>query len=277
MTTASGSLGFWKSLMALLLGASFTGSLLGNPPQMILGRTVQVYNWAAMRRMRSQQGSALQHFNPPAGTYGAMEPSPKFTVFVYNYAVIPSEVLLQTEAEVTRIYRHAGIEIRWLNCPPSPGEASQFPACQTPPGFTKLALRILSQSMADRLRPAEESFGFALYPDDGSFAMLANVFAHDAKQLANRRGMQQGVILGHLIVHEVGHLLLGAGSHSVSGIMHVPWHLKELEIIGQGTMTFTPAQAEPMRTNIRVRMAAEEAPEPPSLGNTALPELQEEF
>src|SRR6266849_4437613 len=113
--------------------------------------------------------------------------------------------------------------------------------------------------MAERLRQAEDSFGFALYPDDGSFAMVANVFAHDAEQLANRRGMRQGVILGHLVAHELGHLLLGAGSHSASGIMHVPWHLKELELIALGLMVFMPQEAKRMRTNIRARAATERA------------------
>jgi hypothetical protein len=278
MTTVSGALCFRKRLMALLLGASLSiGPLLAAATEASRGLTVQVYNWAAMRRMRSQESSALHHFNPWAGTPGAAEPSPKFTVFVYNYAALPAEVLKQTEAEAARIYRHEGIEVEWLDCPLSPGEASQFPACRIHSGPIRLAVRLLSQSMAERLRPAQGSFGFALYPDAGSFATVANVFAHDAKQLAKRRGMQQGVILGHLIVHEVGHLLLGAGSHSAVGIMHVPWHPKELEIIGQGTMTFTPAQAERMRTNIRVRMAAEESAGAAVLGNTALTELQQEF
>jgi hypothetical protein len=189
----------------------------------------------------------------------AAEPSPKITVFVYNYAAIPPEVLAQTEAETARIYQLAGIEIQWLDCPLSPGEASQFPACQVPPGPTRLALRILSQSMADRLRQAQDSFGFALYPDDGSFATVANVFAYDAGQLANRRGMRQGMILGDLITHELGHLLLGSGSHSSSGIMHVPWHLRELEIISQGLMVFMPQETERMRTNIRARAARKRA------------------
>jgi hypothetical protein len=248
--------------MAPLLGAFlFTGPLLASPRKTIPGLTVQVYNWAATPRMLSHKGFALQHFNPLAGTIGTTELSPKFTVFVYNYAAIPAEVLMQTEAEAARIYRHEGIEVEWLDCPLSPGEASQFTACQIPSGPTRLAVRILSQSMAKRLRQAQESFGFALYPDDGSFATVANVFAHDAEQLADRRGIRLGVILGHLVAHEVGHLLLGAGSHSAIGIMHVTWHLKELEIIGQGTMTFTPKEAERMRKNIRVRMAAEEATE----------------
>jgi len=260
MTTVSGSLRFRKRLMALLLGASLSiGPLLAGPTEASRGLTVQVYNWAAMRRMGGQESSALHHFNP--WTPGAAEPSPKFTVFVYNYAALPAEVLKQTEAEAARIYRHEGIEVEWLDCPLSPGEASQFTACQIPSGPTRLAVRILSQSMAERLRQAQESFGFALYPDDGSFATVANVFAHDAEQLADRRGIRQGVILGHLVAHEVGHLLLGAGSHSAVGIMHATWHLKELEIIRQGAMTFTPKEAERMRTNIRVRMAAEEGTE----------------
>jgi hypothetical protein len=196
-----------------------------------------------------------------AAALGAVEPSPKITVFVYNYAAIPPDVLAQTEAEAARIYQLGGIEIQWLDCPLSPGEASQFPACQVPPGPTRLALRILSQSMAERLRQAQDSFGFALYPNDGRFATVANIFAHDAEQLANRRGMRQGVILGHLVAHELGHLLLGAGSHSSAGMMHVPWHLKELEIIAQGLMLFMPQEAERMRTNIRVRQAGETATE----------------
>jgi hypothetical protein len=69
------------------------------------------------------------------------------------------------------------------------------------------------------------------------------------------------VILGHLAAHELGHLLLGAGSHSSTGIMHVPWHLKELDIIAQGLMVFRPQEAERMRTNIRLRATVERATE----------------
>ena len=187
---------------------------------------------------------------------GAAEPSPKITGFIYNYAAIPSGVLAQTEAEAARILHSAGIDIQWLDCPLSLRDTDRFPDCQ--PGPTRLALRILSQTMADRLRHVEGSFGFAIIPEDGSFGTVANTFAHDAEQLANRRGMLQGVMLGHVVAHEMGHLLLGAG-HSTSGIMHDRWRLKELALIAQGKMLFTPAEARGLRTNIRARMAAEEA------------------
>jgi len=192
-----------------------------------------------------------------AAALGAAEPSPKITGFIYNYAAIPSGVLAQTEAEAARILHSAGVDIQWLDCPLSLRNADRFPDCQ--PGPARLALRLLPQTMADRLRQVEGSFGFAVIPEDGSFGTVANTFAHDAEQLANRRGMRQGVILGHVVAHEVAHLLLGAGSHSTSGIMHDRWGLKELAIIAQGKMLFTPAEAEGLQTNIRARMAAEEA------------------
>lgn len=206
--------------------------------------------------MRWELGSYLTLSAVLALPLGATEPDPTITVFVYNYAGIQPEDLAKTKAEASRVYRHGGVEIEWLDCPLSPKEADQFPACQLPPGPTRLAVRILSQSMAERMRQARDCFGFALYPEDGSFATVANVFAHHAEQIANRHRVRRGVILGHIVAHELGHLLLGAGSHSSSGMMHVPWLPQELERVAQGAMMFTGGESEKMRVNIRARMTA---------------------
>ena len=44
--------------------------------------------------------------------------------------------------------------------------------------------------MAERLRHAEDCFGFAIIPEDGTFATVANVFSYYVEQLANRRDMR---------------------------------------------------------------------------------------
>ena len=194
-----------------------------------------------------------------AASVSGAEPGLKIAVFVYNYASISSEALARAKAEAGRIYRHAGIDLEWLNCPLSQEQAAQYPDCGVAPARTRLALRILSRSMAERLRQDQDSFGFALYPEDGGFAIVANVFAHNAEELARRRALSHGVILGDLMAHELGHLLLGAGSHSAGGIMRVPWHKKELEIIAQGSLLFMPWEAERMRAQIRARMSSERA------------------
>jgi hypothetical protein len=113
--------------------------------------------------------------------------------------------------------------------------------------------------MAQRMQPDHESFGFAMQSEDGNFGTVANVFADRAGELVNHHGIVFGVMLGHLMAHELGHLLLGTGAHSSVGIMHVPWHNKELDMLSRGSMAFTPSQAEQMQVSIRARVAAQRA------------------
>jgi hypothetical protein len=185
---------------------------------------------------------------------GAAEPDPKITVFVYNYAAISPADLAKTKAEAARIFGRGGIEIEWLDSPLSPREAALFPACDVPPGPTRLAIRILPRPMAERLGPRPDSFGFALHPSDGNFAMVANAFAHRAGEMARSHRLGRGVLLGHIVAHELGHLLLGANSHSGAGVMRDSWHARELERIAQGTMEFSAGEARRMQTSIRARI-----------------------
>ena len=185
----------------------------------------------------------------------ASEPRPKITVVIYNYAAISPEVLAQAEAEAARIYQQCSIKIRWLDCPLRPGKI----ACQVSSEPTWLVLRILSIPRAARIQETQQSFGSALFPDDGSFGLLADVFANDAKQLAQTCGILPGVFLGHLAAHEIGHLLLGPKSHSSNGIMERRWRSEDLQKIARGLMRFEPEEAGRMRANIQARMAGQEA------------------
>lgn len=193
---------------------------------------------------------------PPVGAAGL---DLKITILVYNYAGLPQGVMAQAESEAERIYRRADIGMEWLDCPLSREQADQYPACQVAPSPTKLAIRLVPRAMAERYRQAEDTFGFAQYPGDGTFGTVSNVFCHDSEALAKRHGMTHGILLGHLMAHEIGHLLLGAGSHAASGIMHVPWHKRELEMIAQRFLLFLPNEEEQLRASIRARVSLEKA------------------
>ncbi|MFN7992742.1 MAG: hypothetical protein U0Q18_04035 [Bryobacteraceae bacterium] len=201
---------------------------------------------------------------------------PTIAVLVYNYAAVSPGVLADTEAEAARVYLRAGIRIEWLDCPLTPNDAVQFPMCHIV-GPTALVLRILPPSMSEHIRQANESIGLAMLPEDGSFAIVANVFWYDAKRLADRHGMRYGLVLGHIAAHEIGHLLLGPGSHSLQGIMRAPWRPNDLYIMAGRSMLFTPSEASRMRTNIRARCARncrmwDVSTTPPA--NRSTPEIQ---
>jgi hypothetical protein len=182
----------------------------------------------------------------------------RVTVLAYNYSGVSQSVLAETATEVVRIYRPAEIEIAWVDLPAMPEVVGRLAEVRILPGPTRLAIRIVPKTMADRLPAEQNRFGFTIYPEDGGFAHFAYVFSDNAEQLANLRKTSYGVILGHLVAHELGHMLLGVGSHSAAGIMHVPWRYKELGTIQRGQMMFSSEQAQRMRMSVRARIALEE-------------------
>jgi hypothetical protein len=190
------------------------------------------------------------------GTLQAEAPQPelKIQVFVYNYAGVAPETLSRAEREAARIYGHARIETEWLDCPLTADQAAQYPACQLPESPTPLVLRVLSHSMSERLGLSQETFGSALLPEDGGFGTVAQICAPCAEDLAKGNTAMHAAILGHLMAHELGHLLLGAGRHGATGLMHVPWHKKALESVAQGTLVFTPWEGERMRQQVLARL-----------------------
>jgi hypothetical protein len=61
-----------------------------------------------------------------------------------------------------------------------------------------------------------------------------------------------GVLLGHVIAHEIGHVLLGPGGHARAGIMRARLHHTD---ITSGHLSFDPAQAVAIRRSTAARQA----------------------
>jgi hypothetical protein len=180
-------------------------------------------------------------------------PEPKIQIFVYNYAGVSAETLARAERAATRIFSRTAIETEWLDCPLTPDQEAQYPACQLPVSAARVALRILSRPMADRIGLSNVTFGSALLPEDSGFGTVAQVCAHCCEELAKGNESMYAAVLGHVMAHELGHLLLGIGSHGATGLMHVPWAKKELESITQGWLLFTSWEAEKMRRQVSAR------------------------
>jgi len=143
---------------------------------------------------------------------GTPELHVKLGVRTYNYAAVPGDILLEAEQHAAEIFRRAGIDLAWIECPLSPSEVDKFPACAPGKGSLAATLKILPESMAAGFGLPLKNFGVTLQ-HHASFVFYNRV------QLANRIGLSEPVVLGHIISHELGHLLLGEGGHSDKGIM----------------------------------------------------------
>jgi hypothetical protein len=107
--------------------------------------------------------------------------------------------------------------------------------------------------MAERYHFDPAEFGFTLLSDRGEAATSAFVCAECIETLAQGVESRLAGILGCMMAHELGHLLLGRGSHSGAGIMHVPWGHKELDQAEAGNLNFVRLEVRRMRAELEKR------------------------
>lgn len=59
---------------------------------------------------------------------------------------------------------------------------------------------------------------------------------------AKRLDYPSALVLGHVIAHEIGHLLMGRDSHSRTGLMSFPMRKKLLELAAKRQLRFRPPE-----------------------------------
>ena len=118
---------------------------------------------------------------------------------------------------------------------------------KTDPGddqTTNLCLRILPGAMSNRGEERFEAMGSA-FPTDDNTGFIANVFYKRLEGLGASVACSRATMLGNVIAHELGHLLLGRNSHSESGIMSANWQRDgQVARLRAGSLLFTPQEAQ---------------------------------
>ena len=166
----------------------------------------------------------------------------KLTLRVYDYVPMDPEVLARAEKITEAIFEESGIGIIWMDCTPLRGEFLPSAACPSDMGASDLVLRFFPRRMAMKVAVRNEPLGFAQECPETEPACELTVFYFRVDELA-ADGHRPEVILGHVIAHEVAHVLIGPG-HSEDGIMRREWSREELRHMSLGLqLGFTRQQS----------------------------------
>ena len=166
------------------------------------------------------------------------------TVSVFSDVPVPRDLLDSAERRAGQIFSVAGVEITWINCTQAANTGPR-PACTRDYGPDDFVLRITSHVSA----VTSDTFGVAFLGSNGR-GRYADVFWKRAQELDPHSSPRLDRILGSVMAHELGHLLLGPHSHSVTGVMRAHWGSNELRCIDMGALYFLPEQGKRMRARI---------------------------
>lgn len=189
-----------------------------------------------------------------SGTTGWAEGTPSseiVTLRVYDYVQAKDAALKQAETEAGAILATGGISARWVDCPTSHAVLKDFPDCQSALKVTDYVVTILPAAMDARLRHSEDALGSANESEEG-FGR-AQIFYDKIHMMAGGNTAPFSALLGRVMAHEIGHLLLGDNAHSRRGIMQAAWADRQLAMRADAEMIFTEKQSH----RIETRLAAE--------------------
>jgi len=162
---------------------------------------------------------------------------PGITRLVFNFRQAPAETLLKAEKEAGRILEQVGLPVTWRDCP------TGNEPCRKGPGrvfFLAMMAGPVRNNFSDTIS------GYAVLP-----AHLAAVYYDYLPRLPGGESNKNdtALVLGCVIAHELGHLLLGAHGHSIAGIMQAHWGMEQAQLALISQLSFLPEEARLMHAD----------------------------
>jgi hypothetical protein len=165
------------------------------------------------------------------------------TVRIYDNAGVLAAGRARAIKRASDILGRADVSVDWRDCPA--GGVLARGACLAPPGPGELAVRLVRSPKED---PNPRALGNALIDKATGTGTLATVFVDRVSAMAQQGQHDQWAMIGSVMAHEIGHLLLGTNSHSDSGLMREIWTVKDLTRNRPEDWLFSRAQREELRS-----------------------------
>lgn len=160
-------------------------------------------------------------------------PVPQINLRVYDYQGLQAELLNQALHHVVEIFADAGVVIEPIVCTQDEPPA----VCNHPLDPLNLALHIVPKPVPGG---DSDALGYAA-------GQCITVNYSGVKEVVDHSQAFLDKLLGCVVAHELGHVLLGPDSHSATGIMTASLTDKELSPLRAMFIGFLPFQKARLR------------------------------
>jgi hypothetical protein len=174
----------------------------------------------------------------------------KISVHVADYAQLGDTTLRRAGTILSAIFRKADVDVTVVLHSEDRTDLEE----SAWPRLCRLYVYILPQKMAKQLEGQSRPNVMGIAPNShvSQNCVLAYVFSQAVLQLATEQSsVDRGRLLGYVMAHEIGHLLLL--SHSPAGIMRSQWDDDDMRQMTQGGLSFDAQEAAEIRMEVARR------------------------
>jgi hypothetical protein len=175
----------------------------------------------------------------------AAEPQVALAVRLYNGSGAPAEELFAARRAIESTFHDAGLDVIVRHCGRQLPERSIDP-CSEPLEPLEVVVRIIdAPHFNPTLHPDACGMAYVLREIDRGW--LATAFFDRISSASARVGVDAGTLLGLVIAHELGHLMLGSGYHGGAGVMRAEWEEEQLLTHNPDAWRFSTLEAARLR------------------------------
>ena len=143
-------------------------------------------------------------------------------VRLYNTARVPAVQLLSAQKTAESILGNGGVDVIVRHCGRVDAPGHSADACSEPLKPVEVVVRVINApAFNTTLDP--DAFGVTYVVNETNRGWLATVFADRIDHAAAHADVSSGTLLGRVMAHEIGHLLLGGRYHGATGVMRAEW------------------------------------------------------
>ena len=166
-------------------------------------------------------------------------------VTVCNQGGVGNSVVAAAKAEVERVYWAVGVQVAWHPC-------DEFADPERPSRVPWFLIRLRNDKPLAPAGPASLAVMGRAFVGEREEGTVADAYFREIRATAEQDHADAGALLGFVIAHELGHLLLGPG-HEGEGVMRAEWGHKEIDAVRQRRLWFTRDGAQRIREVLAAR------------------------
>jgi hypothetical protein len=163
---------------------------------------------------------------------------------VDDLVTVADDSLAEARQRAARIFEPLAVQIAWFDTTSAVARhrALDDPAAQRAFVTSLYVVRLVTKDGGRGMTPSERALGTAAVGTRVAVIPYPRVL-----ELARRGSATSGLVLGHVIAHELGHLLLQRATHSAAGLMRATL---DLQLARQGRLLFTAPEGQAIRAAI---------------------------